>query len=218
MAATAKSKQKRTTRGRARKANTTTKRSSRGTKRTSRPRSRKQRNAQGPSLTRTASQMFEGAARAVRALVPQMSGPEPATSMLEQQHRQVEQSFATALGTENPKTRRTAMEEIIQQLTLHTQLEETIFYPAVQGLDTEKAKDMVLEAYEEHHVVKTILKELPKLDPSADNFEAKMTVLKEMVEHHVEEEEKEMFPMAERKLGPERSRELAEAMAARAGE
>jgi hemerythrin superfamily protein len=217
MAATAKSKQKRTTRGRAGKANTTTKRSSRGTKRTSRPRAKKQsKQSESSSLTRTASQMFAGAARAVRALVPQMSGPEPATSLLEAQHRQVEQSFGEALGTEDPKARRAAMEQVIQQLTLHTQLEETIFYPAVQGIDTEKAKDMVLEAYEEHHVVKMILKELPKVDPSADNFEAKMTVLKEMVEHHVEEEEREMFPMAERQLGPERSRELAEQMAKRA--
>jgi hemerythrin superfamily protein len=219
MAATAKSKQKRTPRGRARKANTTTKRSSRGAKRTSRPRAAKQgKRGQSSSLTQTASQMFAGAARAVRALVPQISGSEPATSLLEQQHRQVERSFAEALGTEDPKARRAAMEQIIQQLTLHTQLEETIFYPAVQGIDTEKAKDMVLEAYEEHHVVKMILKELPKCDPSADNFEAKMTVLKEMVEHHVEEEEQEMFPMAERQLGSERSRELAERMAARAGE
>ena len=219
MAATAKSKQKRTTR--ARKATPTTKRSSRGTKRTSRPRSKKnkqQKAQESSTLTRTASQMFAGAARAVRALVPQMSGSEPATSLLEQQHRQVERSFSTALGTEDAKERRAAMEDILRQLTLHTQLEETIFYPAVRTIGTEKAKDMILEAFEEHHVVKVILKELPKVDPRADNFEAKMTVLKEMVEHHVEEEEKEMFPMAERQLGPERSRELAEAMAARAGE
>ena len=216
MAATAKSKtkskQKRTPRARVRKANPPTKR---GTKRTSRPRSKK---SQGASLGQTASQMLAGAARAVRSLVPQLSGAEPATTLLEKQHREVEQSFKTALGTEDPKARRSAMEDILRQLSLHTKLEETIFYPAVQAIDTEKAKDMVLEAYEEHHVVKMILKELPKVDPSADNFEAKMTVLKEMVEHHVEEEEKEMFPMAERQLGPERSRELAEAMAARAGE
>ena len=77
---------------------------------------------------------------------------------------------------------------------------------------------MVLEAYEEHHVVKTILKELPRLDPKAENFEAKMTVLKELVGHHVEEEEKEMFPMAERQLGADRSREIAEEMAARAAD
>ena len=72
---------------------------------------------------------------------------------------------------------------------------------------------MIGEAYEEHHVVKLVLAELPGVDPGADNFEAKMTVLKELVAHHVEEEEKEMFPMAERRLGEERSAELADRMA-----
>jgi hypothetical protein len=72
---------------------------------------------------------------------------------------------------------------------------------------------MIGEAYEEHHVVKLVLAELPTVDPGADNFEAKMTVLKELVGHHVEEEEDEMFPMAERKLGNDRSSELAEEMA-----
>jgi hemerythrin-like domain-containing protein len=72
---------------------------------------------------------------------------------------------------------------------------------------------MIGEAFEEHHVVKLVMGELPELDPAADNFEHKMTVLKELVEHHVEEEEKEMFPMAEKKLGDRRSVELAGQMA-----
>jgi hemerythrin superfamily protein len=161
--------------------------------------------------------MLTGAANMMRALVPQLEpGKETATAMLEKQHREVEQSFATALGTEDPKIRRTALRDIEQQLTMHTDIEEAIFYPAVSGIGTEKATDMILEAVEEHHVVKLVLKELPKVDPKADSFEAKMTVLKELVAHHVEEEEKEMFPLAERKLGAERSMELAEAMAARA--
>jgi hemerythrin-like domain-containing protein len=60
--------------------------------------------------------------------------------------------------------------------------------------------------------VKLVLAELPGLDPNADNFDAKMTVLKELIEHHVEEEEQEMFPIAERRLGEERSAELADQM------
>jgi hemerythrin superfamily protein len=161
--------------------------------------------------------MLAGAADAVRALVPQLNAGEgPATALLASQHREVERSFGTALGTEVAGVRRSAMNDILRQLTMHTAIEEEIFYPAVRGLDTEEAKDMVLEAYEEHHVVKLILKELPTVDPKADTFEAKMTVLKELVAHHVEEEEKAMFPMAERKLGPERSSVLAAAMEARA--
>jgi hemerythrin superfamily protein len=140
------------------------------------------------------------------------------SDLLKKQHRAVEKLFAKALKTDDARARRGAMDEIIRQLETHTSIEEDIFYPAVKDLGTNKAKEMVLEAYEEHHVVKLVLNELPQVDPKADTFEAKMTVLKELIEHHVEEEEEEMFPMAEKKLGRERSRELAEEMAARAGE
>ena len=83
----------------------------------------------------------------------------------------------------------------------------------MRDIGTKKAEEMIGEAYEEHHVVKLVLAELPRVDPSADNFDAKMTVLKELVGHHVEEEEDEI-PVAERKLGSDRSSELAAEMAA----
>jgi hemerythrin superfamily protein len=136
-----------------------------------------------------------------------------ATALLKRQHREVEKLFSTALKTQNPNTRRQATDSIIKVLEHHTQIEEDIFYPAVREIGTKKAEDMIGEAYEEHHVVKLVLAELPSVDPKADNFEAKMTVLKELVGHHVKEEEDEMFPMAEKKLGEDRSSELAEEMA-----
>ncbi len=136
-----------------------------------------------------------------------------ATALLKRQHREVEKLFSTALKTENASTRRKATEDIIQALEHHTRIEEEIFYPAVREIGTKKAEEMIGEAYEEHHVVKLVLAELPGLDPGADNFEAKMTVLKELVGHHVEEEEDEMFPMAEKRLGDDRSSELAAQMA-----
>lgn len=206
MATTAKAKQK----GRARKTATKATRSS-GRRKTSRS------TATTASLGQTAGKMLAGAANMVRALVPKLEADDTATALLEKQHREVEKSFATALGSEDARVRRNAMRDILQQLTLHTDLEESIFYPAVRGIGMEEATHLVLEAVEEHHVVKLVLKELPKIDPKADTFEAKMTVLKELIEHHVEEEEREMFPMAERYLGAERNRELAERMAARVG-
>lgn len=213
MTSTAKSKHKSAHHGRANK--TTAKATTRSTRARSQATKRPEESS---TLGKTAAKVLAGAASAVRAFVPQLdattTADDGATSFLEKQHRAVERSFATALGTTDTRERRSAMNDVIEQLTLHTQLEETIFYPAVRGIDTEEAKDMVLEAYEEHHVVKMILKELPKVDPKADNFEAKMTVLKELVAHHVEEEEREMFPLAERKLGAERSRELRDQMAA----
>ena len=71
---------------------------------------------------------------------------------------------------------------------------------------------MVLEAYEEHHVVKLVLAELPKVDPEDERFEAKMTVLEELVEHHVEEEEDEMFELAD-KIDDDELEALGERMA-----
>jgi hemerythrin-like domain-containing protein len=135
-----------------------------------------------------------------------------ATKLLKQQHREVEKLFSQALKTDNPKTRQKARDSIIEALEHHTQIEESVFYPAVREVGTKKAEEMIGEAFEEHHVVKLVLAELPKLDPNADNFESKMTVLKELIEHHVEEEEDEMFPMAERRLGDERMAELGEQM------
>lgn len=206
MATNAKSKQK----GRARKSTTTaTTRSRRRVKTT--------RSTATSGIGATAGKMLAGAANMVRALVPQLEpGGDTATGLLERQHREAERAFEAALDTDDPRVRRTVLRDLERQLTRHTDIEEAIFYPAVRAIGTEKATDMILEAVEEHHVVKLVLKELPKIDPKADTFEAKMTVLKELVAHHVEEEEKEMFPLAERELGPERSHELAEAMAARA--
>jgi hemerythrin-like domain-containing protein len=140
-----------------------------------------------------------------------------ATQLLKQQHREVKALFKKIEATEDARSRRRLMQEIDTKLKLHTSLEENIFYPAVKDIETNKAGEMVLEAYEEHHVVDLVLAELPKVDPAADSFHAKMTVLKELVEHHVEEEEGEMFPMAERKFGAERSRELAEQMQGEVG-
>jgi hemerythrin-like domain-containing protein len=76
---------------------------------------------------------------------------------------------------------------------------------------------MIDEAFEEHHVVDLVLAELPQVDPEDERFEAKMTVLSELVKHHVEEEEEEMFPMAEKKLGAERIKELGQQLEQMAG-
>ena len=119
------------------------------------------------------------------------------TKLLKKQHREVEALFKRIGKTEEAFERRRLMDEISAKLTMHTKLEEEIFYPAVREVPTKKAEEMVLEAYEEHHVVKLVLAELPRVDPEDERFEAKMTVLKEMVEHHVAEEEDEMFKLAD---------------------
>lgn len=119
------------------------------------------------------------------------------TQLLKKQHREVEALFKK-VEKAKPEQRRSLMSEIAANLQLHMKIEEGIFYPAVKELGSKKAEEMVAEAYEEHHVVKLVVAELPKVDPEDERFAAKMTVLEELIEHHVEEEEDEMFDLAEK--------------------
>jgi hemerythrin HHE cation binding domain-containing protein len=134
-----------------------------------------------------------------------------ATDLLKKQHREVKTLFKKLEDTDNPRMRRQLMNEVSRSLEGHTLIEEEIFYPAIRGLETRKAEEMILEAYEEHHVVKLVLAELPRVNPEDERFEAKMTVLSELVQHHVEEEEKEMFKLAQ-KLGRNELESLGEQM------
>ena len=96
--------------------------------------------------------------------------------------------------------------QLKQALTVHTQIEEQIFYPELKKFD--ETKDMIPEAFEEHQEVKDILAEMSTLSPADDEFMDKLTELRDGVEHHVEEEETEMFPKAEKVLGQSRLQEL----------
>ena len=135
-----------------------------------------------------------------------------ATDLLKKQHKSVKALFKKVENTEDARQRRQLMDQITNELKIHTKIEEEIFYPAVREIGTSKAEEMIDESYEEHHVVDLVLAELPKVDPEDDRFAAKMTVLSELVEHHADEEEKEMFPMCDKKLGRERLQQLGEQM------
>ena len=140
-----------------------------------------------------------------------------ATDLLRKQHKNVKALFRKVEETKDGRRRRQLMDEISDELKLHTKIEEEIFYPAVREIGTSKAEEMVDESFEEHHVVDLVLAELPNVDPEDERFAAKMTVLSELVEHHADEEEDEMFPMCEKKLGKERLQELGEQMEQMAG-
>ena len=139
-----------------------------------------------------------------------------ATDFLKKQHREVKGLFKKLEKTEDAQGRKKLMQQIGEALQAHTRIEEEVFYPAVRGLETKKAEEMIAEALEEHHVVDLVLKELPNVDPADERFEAKMTVLSELVEHHVEEEETEMFKLADR-LGKGELEALSAEMQARMG-
>ena len=107
------------------------------------------------------------------------------------------------------KTREELFSQLKTELDVHARIEETIFYPALEKAD--ETRDITLEAFEEHRLVKQLLGELESMGKGEEEWTAKFTVLKENVEHHVEEEEDEMFPKARKVLGDE----LAETLGTR---
>jgi hemerythrin-like domain-containing protein len=135
------------------------------------------------------------------------TGSHDAVSVLKAQHREVEGLFERVLSSEEPGARKALMREIAQALAMHTKIEEDVFYPAVRSLGTEAVESLIDEAFEEHHVVDLVLRELPRINPRDDRFAAKMTVLSELVEHHVKEEERDVFKRAQA-LGKKRLQEL----------
>jgi iron-sulfur cluster repair protein YtfE (RIC family) len=92
------------------------------------------------------------------------------------------------------KTRQEILERLKTELTVHEMIEEEIFYPELKAHP--RARDIVLEAFEEHNVVDSLLGELGTLPPDDETWGAKATVMKENIEHHIEEEEGEMFDIA----------------------
>jgi hypothetical protein len=111
------------------------------------------------------------------------------------------------------KTRQELFATIKGELTVHEAIEEEIFYPALKSHP--KAQDVVLEAYEEHHVVDLLMGELESLDVSDETWGAKAVVMKENIEHHIEEEEGEMFTQARQVFDRQELEDLGEQMAAR---
>ena len=111
------------------------------------------------------------------------------------------------------KTRAELFSTIKGELTLHEIVEEEIFYPELKAHP--KAKDIVLEGYEEHHVVDMLMGELEALDVSDETWGAKALVMKENIEHHIEEEEGEMFRQARQVFDTDELEDLGARMESR---
>lgn len=135
-----------------------------------------------------------------------------ALELLIDDHRKVADLFKQVEETKDDKKKEKLFEQINGHLEAHTHIEETIFYPALR--EHEELKDYVLEAFEEHKQVKTLLREISNLTDGSEKFDAKLKVLKEDVEHHVDEEEGEMFPQVEKLLGAARLDHIAAEMRA----
>ncbi|MEY2929364.1 MAG: hypothetical protein RL033_113 [Pseudomonadota bacterium] len=132
-----------------------------------------------------------------------------ATALLESQHRKVEALFKKLEGGRSDP--RATLEELANSLAAHMAIEQDIFYPAIKEIDA----DVVNESYEEHAVAELTLKRLLMTDPEEEAFMARVTTLKELIEHHVEEEEQELFPAVEKKIEEEVLAQLGKEMKAR---
>jgi len=135
-----------------------------------------------------------------------------AITLLKDDHDKVKRLLSELESTteRGVKTREELYATIKGELTIHETIEEEIFYPALK--EHPKAKDLVLEAYEEHHVVDTVMAELESTDVSDETWGAKAKVMKENVEHHIEEEEREMFKQARQVFDREELEELGARM------
>ncbi|MDQ1639129.1 MAG: hypothetical protein QOF62_2468 [Pyrinomonadaceae bacterium] len=134
-----------------------------------------------------------------------------AFELLKKDHKKVAQLFKEVEAASG-QTKKQIFSRLKKELDVHANTEERIFYPALEN--KEEAREITLEAYEEHKVVKDLLGELDSGDASQDEWDAKLTVLKENVEHHVDEEEGELFSKARQALSKQEIEELGVEMEA----
>jgi hemerythrin superfamily protein len=120
------------------------------------------------------------------------SSPQDAVALLKSDHRAVEDLFADFEKAREDGRKQKLARQICMELSVHATIEEEIFYPACKGKVEE---DLLKEAFVEHDGIKVLVAEIEAGEPSDDFYDAKVTVLKEQVEHHVEEEEKRLEGM-----------------------
>ncbi|HYM49593.1 MAG TPA: hemerythrin domain-containing protein [Candidatus Limnocylindrales bacterium] len=121
-----------------------------------------------------------------------------AITLLKQDHRKVDRLFEEIKTKQQVQDRERLFNEIRTELTVHATIEEKLFYPAVQN--ARQTHEKILESYEEHKQVKMVLADLAEADKSTENWMAGLTVLLEDVQHHVKEEEEDIFPKVREKI------------------
>src|SRR5690349_7059614 len=117
-----------------------------------------------------------------------------ATELLEKQHREVEAIFDKIESSRSGSNG--LVNDLADKLAGHMAIEQKLFYPAVRSAD----ENLVLESFEEHAIAELALKRLLAVDAKDPTFTAKVTALKELIQHHVEEEEEELFPKVEKAI------------------
>lgn len=138
-----------------------------------------------------------------------------AIQLLKDDHQKVRELLGQLTETTNraEKKRMQLLEQIQLELEVHTTIEEEIFYPAFREAGRKDEEELYFEALEEHRAAgELVMPDLLKTEVMSDQFAGRAKVLKDLIEHHAEEEEKEMFPTARKLLGKDMLVELGERM------
>jgi hypothetical protein len=134
-----------------------------------------------------------------------------ATKLIKQDHRAVKALFRKFQKATGQPEQQELADEIIRELSIHASVEEQLVYPALRSRET-RFEAHVLDALEEHHAVKVILGELDEMNVGDERFEAKMHVVRELVESHIEEEEQKLLPRFEKLFDAEERALIADAI------
>ena len=149
-----------------------------------------------PTALESASAMVSGAVEAMFRLLPWARDEADPIALLEADHRRFESLFEQGAATTPRAVKRRAsiLAALTAELNVHELIEEKVLYPALASVKAARA--IVLEGSQEHHVADVLLKELHRMSKSDERWGAKFRVLQESIEHHIEEEERRMFPIA----------------------
>lgn len=121
--------------------------------------------------------------------------PRSAVAILKRDHRNLQDLLEQLQSSQSPNRREELLTNIETEVQRHSRVEEEIFYPAFKDATGKKQDEhLFLEALEEHHVVDLVLPEIKREEPASDAFAAKAKVLKDLIDHHIGEEQDEMFP------------------------
>lgn len=138
-----------------------------------------------------------------------------AIDLLKQDHQKVKELLSQLAESSDRaiQTRRDLVGKIASELRIHTKIEEDVFYPAFRDAGKHDEKKMYHEAVEEHRAVEElVLPDLEKTDPGSDQFAGRAKVLKELVEHHADEEEEDIFPKAQQLFDAEQLSSMGQKM------
>lgn len=136
--------------------------------------------------------------------------PETFFDILKEDHEKVMDLFEQVEKNKEMEEVGDIFAQIGQELESHMKLEESYFYPALE--ENDETHDKALEAYEEHHVTKVVLNELKGLGQDDETWKAKLKVLKELVQHHVQEEETNIFKAAKKALDKDQIQEITDSI------